>query len=100
MTVHLFALSSQGTHVDEVLASLKSKDLAVEARFTDLNTDAQELLTKHNLTIQPVLFDISHVEGQDVLTKFAEGSAVLSLTDEQVVAVKAALAVVTTPPAE
>jgi hypothetical protein len=96
MTVHLFALSSQHDHINDVLTSLKSKDLEVEHSFTDLNADAQAILTKFNLAVQPVLFDVRDIDGVDTITKFAEGADILSLTDEQVAQIKAAL--VPTPP--
>lgn len=97
MTVNLYALSSQQSHVEEVLTYLKTNGLDIEHKFTDLNPDAQAILTKNNLTIQPVLFDVSHVDGQDVLTKFAEGAAVMALTAEQITAVKTAVETVPEP---
>jgi hypothetical protein len=97
MTVHLYALSSQHDHVQDVLTFLSSTGLAVEHSYTDLNADAQAILTKFNLTVQPVLFDLVDINGVDTVTKFAEGAAITTLTAEQIAAVKTALEKVPTP---
>lgn len=99
MTVHLYALSSQHDHVQDVLKTLSDAGLAIEHTYTDLNADAQAILTKFNLTIQPVVFDIKDVNGVDTVTKFAEGAGVIAMTADQIAQVKTAQSVVPTPPA-
>jgi len=89
--IRLFALSSQADHVHQVLEFLRSKELPLEHWFTDKDPNSEEILAKNNLTIQPVLFDVSHVNGVDVLTKFAEGSAIMQMGDELIEQVKAKL---------
>lgn len=91
MTVSLIALSSQHDHVEEVQTWLKNTGLEVEAKFSDVNEDAQAILTKFNLTIQPVLVDISSVNGEDVATKFAEGAEIMLMPADKITAVRTAI---------
>jgi hypothetical protein len=99
--IRLFALSSQHDHVDQVLAWLKTNNMAVEHAFTDLNVDAQAVATKFNFSIMPVLFDLSSVNGEDTPTVYAQGGDIMNMTADKIATIAAELAKpAPTPPAQ
>jgi hypothetical protein len=79
--LHFYGLTSQEDHIQQVVQWLKTKNITVETKYSDLSDDAKQIMTQHNFTVQPVLF---HIDNGGNVTKFAEGGDIMNMTDDQV----------------
>jgi hypothetical protein len=89
--IRIFALSEQQDSIYELHKWLESKELAIEHVYVDLNEDAKATAEAFNLTVFPVLLEVKHLNGKDVITKFADGADIDKMSDELVAKIKAEL---------
>jgi len=95
--IRIYALYEQEPQIYQLHEWLNSKDLPIEHAYVDLNEDAKAVAEQYQLTVFPVLFQIAHLNGKDVITKFADGADIDKMSDDMIAKIKEQLTPVVTP---
>ena len=89
--IRLFALLKQQESIHVLLQWLETKDLAIEHVYVDAQEGSNELAKEFNLTVFPALVGFKHINGKNVMTKFADGPDIDKISDEMIATIKAEL---------